>query len=49
MYKNYLKQKQIEWKETAEENKKKKIDRGLFSPGWLYLDVVARGLCLAPL
>jgi hypothetical protein len=31
VYENYLKQKQIEWKETVKE--KKKTDQGLFSPG----------------
>jgi hypothetical protein len=35
MYENYLKRKQIEWKETTKE-KKKKTEKGIFSPGWLY-------------
>jgi hypothetical protein len=37
VYENYLKRKQIEWKETAKEKeKKKKTEKGIFSPGWLY-------------
>jgi glycerol-3-phosphate O-acyltransferase len=41
VYKNYLKRKQIEWKETAKEKekkkkKKKKIKRVIFSLVWLY-------------
>ena len=46
MYENYLKQKQIEWKETAKEKKNKRV---IFSPGWLYqpgLEVLALGLGL---
>ena len=35
MYENYLKQKQIEWKETIKE-KKTKEKKVIFSPGWLY-------------
>jgi ribosomal protein L13E len=51
VYENYLKRKQVEWKETTKDKKKKKTGRGLFSLGWLYqpgLEVVARGLGLAP-
>jgi hypothetical protein len=37
VYENYLKRKQIEWKESAKEKKKKKkTEKGIFSPGWLY-------------
>ena len=49
MYKNYLKQKQIEWRETAKE--KKKTEKMIFSLDWLYqpgLEVVALGLGLEP-
>ena len=53
MYENYLKQKQIEWKETAKEKKRKKTKRVIISPGWLYqpdLEVPALGVVLeAPL
>jgi hypothetical protein len=49
MYENYLKQKQIEWKETVKEKKTKWNKKVIFSPGWLYqrwLEVVALGLGL---
>jgi hypothetical protein len=50
VYENYLKRKQIEWKETAKE-KKNKTKKVIFSPGWLYqpgLEVAALGLGLEP-
>jgi len=55
VYENYLKGKQIEWKGTVKEKKRKrkqKTENGIFSPGWLYQperEVITLGLGLEPL
>jgi hypothetical protein len=49
VYENYLKPKQIEWRNCKRKEKKKKTKEVIFSPGWLYQlgpEVSALGLGL---